>query len=252
MPSYNIGTIILIWYYCDERSPAAERVRYPWCYPAFRMAIGYPAEDGLTAKYDPFAPGATNTIPTLDDEDFLRVQAYVQAFGKIGKQGSSKEAESKSLNALRHTFSKKKKATDTHNRARIWIAELGTKLWWNKNAFNDSIDRALKGQGVHPLQLHAELPSALTSSLEPTSRQRNKMLDVLAPILFGDEIYSERPEYPLVIEEGLKEILNIVVNRFRKRKTRIAKKYTDVKAKADASIQGQESFNCSHFQALIC
>jgi hypothetical protein len=239
MPSFNIGTIIVIWYHAGDCS-TAERVRYPWCYPAFRTAIGYPVEDGFTATYDPFAPGATNTIPCFSDDDFLRVQAYIQAFGRIGKQGSSREVVGESLNALYHKFSMKKK-TDAHNRARDLITKLGTKLWWNKNAFNDSIDRALKQEGIHPLQLHAQLPSALTSKLEPTQRQRMKMLDVLAPILFGDEIYSDSPEYPEAMEAGLKEILHIIINRFRKRKNRIANKYSQVKGKADTSMQGSES-----------
>lgn len=243
MPSDNFGTILLRLYFADEqnRRRTGPVLRYPWCYPSFRASIGYPPDDGLPMTYDPFAPGAQNTLPGFSDQEFLHLQAYVTAFGRVGRQGSSKTTRPGQINALRHDFAKKN-PEDTYDAARKLATDLGRKTWWDSNDFNQKIDRAFKEEGIHPLQRLSEMTVALKNGpFDIPNRERSRLLDIMVEVLFGDDAYTEqgsRMAYPAVLDDDLELILQIILNRYSKNKKRLIKQYSSRKTKADNAMSG--------------
>lgn len=242
MPSFNFGTILLVWYFSDEDNVYRQGalLRYPWCFRSFRENIGYAPNDGLPETYDPFAPGSKNTLPGFSDQEFLLLQAYVTAFGKISHQGSSKGK----IIEHRHAFARKNKK-DGHNAARDLIGKLGRKIWWDGNKFNEKIDRGFKEEGIHPFQQSSLLPMA--SKDEPfniSPRERTRLIDTMLEILLTDEPYTEqgsRMAYPVALDDGLEFVLQAVLNRYRRLRKRHLTHYDALKAKADDAMTGGHS-----------
>jgi hypothetical protein len=246
MPSDNFGTILLKLYFSDEQNTrrTGPPVRYPWCYPSFRSSIGYSSDDGLPDTYDPFFPGSKNTIPGYSDQEFLLLQAYVVAYGKVGQQGTSKTPRTKGqINSLRHEFAKKN-PRDMHDAARKLIADLGRKTWWDKNNFNLKIDRAFREEGIHPFQRLSEMTLALDNGMfQISTRERTRLVDIMVQVLFGDDAYTEegsRMEFPVVLEDAVELALQITLNRYTKQQKRLIKQYSSLKVKADDAITGKD------------
>ena len=242
MPSFSLGATLLLWYHADQIT--IPPVRYPWGYKSFRASLGYTSPDTFTTNYDPFTPGAKNTIPNLTDAQFLLVQKYFVAFGKVGNQGSSKKSVTKgTLTELQHAFLKSSRNEDGFDHARKLVTALGKKAWWEANGFNALVDKGLKERGIHPLQMLSAAFDAITGGFKISERHKPHMCEAIVEVIFGDEAFTDEDMgklyYPTALDEGVNSILAIFWNRFHKHKTRIVKNYTNLKEKADNAITGK-------------